>query len=202
MSWSWWLEKELPDADLAQADVSDSPVVPDPGFDGDRSRLSSRFHMVSELTRLMTGNDLPYATLSYVWTWQYPPGTLLNNPRSDRIRYLVVESGPSAWASGCITTWSGADFQRVRRASHCSGLMADTDNTGARPTPLWPGGLHSRCPGVPSPPLGSQKHLFWAGLAGGCPGRFWARSGWGGPPARSMATLGQRGWSPSGGCPG
>lgn len=112
--WSWWLEKELPDADLAQADVSDSPVRLILGFDGDRSRLSSRFHMVPELTRLMTGNDLPYATLSYVWTKQYPPGTVLNNPRSDRIRYLVVESGPSAWVSGCITKRDfRADFQRV-----------------------------------------------------------------------------------------
>lgn len=132
--WSWWLEKELPDADLAQADVSDSPVRLILGFDGDRSRLSSRFHMVSELTRLMTGNDLPYATLSYVWTKQYPPGTVLNNPRSDRIRYLVVESGPQR-----LGQWLHyerdfrADFQRVFGEAPGpligAGLMTDTDNT-------------------------------------------------------------------------
>lgn len=132
--WSWWLDGLLPGADLAQADVSDSPVRLILGFDGDRTRLPGRFHVASELTRLMTGSDLPYATLSYVWTTQYPVGTVLNNPRSDRIRYLVVEHGPQR-----LGQWLHyerdfrADFEHVFGEPPGPliglGLMTDTDNT-------------------------------------------------------------------------
>ena len=90
VAWSWWLEKELPEVDLVQADISDSPVRLLLAFDGDRDRLTGRQAMASELVRLVTGHDLPFATLTYVWTHQYPLGTVLHNPRSDRFRYMVV----------------------------------------------------------------------------------------------------------------
>lgn len=133
---SWWLERELPDADLAQADLSDSPVRLLLAFDGDRNTLSARNAMASELVKLLTGHDLPYATLTYVWTHQYPPGTVLHNPRSDRIRYLVVEQGAAK-----LGQWQHyerdfrADFQRAFGEAPGPlsgvGLMTDTDNTKA-----------------------------------------------------------------------
>lgn len=133
---SWWLERELPNADLAQADISDSPVRLLLAFDGDRSTLSARNNMASELVKLLTGHELPYATLTYVWTRQYPPGTVLHNPRSDRIRYLVVEQGPAR-----LGQWLQyerdfrADFQRafgeLPGPLSGVGLMTDTDNTKA-----------------------------------------------------------------------
>jgi hypothetical protein len=134
VAWSWWLERELPDADLAQAEVSDSPVRLLLAFDGDRSRLTGRQAMVSELVRLMTGHELPYATLTYVWTRQYPPGTVLHNPRTDRIRYLVVAQGRAG-----LGRWLRyerdvqADFVRAFGEPPGPlmgvGLMTDTDNT-------------------------------------------------------------------------
>lgn len=147
--WSWWLERQLPDADLAQSDASDSPVRLMLAFDGDRNKLSSRFHMVSELTRLVTGHDLPYATLSYVWAPQYPAGTVLNNPRSDRIRYLVVEQGPQR-----LGRWLHyerdfrADFERVFGEAPGPligvGLMTDADNTQGRTRAVYgPVALHT-----------------------------------------------------------
>lgn len=136
VAWSWWLERELPGADLAQADTSDSPVRLLLAFDGDRSRLNGRQAMVSEMVRLLTGHELPYATLTYVWTHQYAPGTVLHNPRSDRIRYLVVAQGPSQ-----LGRWQRyerdvqADFLRAfgEPAGPLTGvgLMTDTDNTKA-----------------------------------------------------------------------
>ena len=136
VSFSWLLERELPEADLVQADISDSPVRLLLAFDGDRSTLSARNAMASELVRLLTGHELPYATLTYVWTRQYPVGTVLHNPRSDRIRYLVVEQGPAR-----LGQWLQyerdfrADFQRAfgERPGPLSGvgLMTDTDNTKA-----------------------------------------------------------------------
>ena len=136
VNFSWLLDRELPEADLAQADISDSPVRLLLAFDGDRSQLSARNAMASELVRLLTGHELPYATLTYVWTRQYPPGTVLNNPRSDRIRYVVVEQGP-----GRLGQWLNyerdfrADFVRAFGEAPGPlsgvGLMTDTDNTKA-----------------------------------------------------------------------
>ena len=140
--WSWWLERQLPEADLVQTDASDSPVRLVLGFDGDRTKLSGRFHVSSELSRLMTGKELPYATLMYVWTAQYPVGTVLNNPRTDRIRYLVVEQGPQR-----LGQWQHyernfqADFERVFGESPGPliglGLMTDTDNTQAQTRAIY-----------------------------------------------------------------
>jgi len=142
VAWSWWLERELPQADLAQADISDSPVRLLLAFDGDRDRLSGRQAMVSEMVRLLTGHELPYATLTYVWTRQYAPGTVLHNPRSDRIRYLVVEQGPvrlGRWLSYDRDVL--ADFRTVFGEDPGPltgiGLMTDTDNTKASTRALY-----------------------------------------------------------------
>lgn len=136
VAWSWWLDQELPEADLAQADVSDSPLRVLLAFDGDRSLLSGRHAMTSELVRLMTGHELPYATLTYVWTRQYPPGTVLRNPRSDRVRYLVVQQG----AEG-LGRWLHYERDVQADFAHAFGempgplvgvgVMTDTDNTKA-----------------------------------------------------------------------
>ena len=136
VAWSWWLGTELSEADLAQADISDSPVRLLLAFDGDRDRLTGRQAMASELVRLLTGHELPFATLTYVWTRQYAPGTVLHNPRSDRIRYLVVEQGPAR-----LGRW--LSYERDIQADYRNafgeapgplvgvGLMTDTDNTQA-----------------------------------------------------------------------
>lgn len=105
-------------------------------FEGDRSRLSARDRMLSELLQFMTGEPLPYATLMYVWCPTRAPGSVIVNPRTDRIRTLVVESGPAR-----LNQWLDyerdirADFQRVfgeapGRLLHVA-VMSDGDNTGS-----------------------------------------------------------------------
>lgn len=149
VAWSWWLARELPEADLAQADRSDSPVRLILAFDGDRSRLSARHAMTSELVRLVTGHELPYATLTYVWAHQYPPGTVLHNPRTDRVRYLVVEQGTARlgrWVANerDIQADFLTAFGEPAGPLVGVGLMTDTDNTQTQtravygPVTLWP----------------------------------------------------------------
>ena len=45
------------------------------------------------LAEALTGERPPYATLVYVWDATAPVGTVIINPRSDRIRKIVVDSG-------------------------------------------------------------------------------------------------------------
>lgn len=133
-----WLVPSLNDAaDLRDSDIDDAVVRVMLGFDGDRAaRFSARDHMISELAQLVTGEALPYATLIYVWDNRYPVGTVIPNPHTDRIRHLVIESGPER-----LGRWVDeerdvqADFRHAfgetAGALRSVGVMSDTNNTGA-----------------------------------------------------------------------
>ncbi len=132
---SWKLASLIEQADLQDSARSDSPVRIVLTFDGDRSRLSVRDLMLSDLARSLTGEDMPYATLMYVWSNQLPVGMVVNSRRTDRIRKMVIESGPAG-----LNRWLDyerdvrADFERafgeVPGRLMAVGIMTDSDNTG------------------------------------------------------------------------
>jgi Protein of unknown function (DUF3047) len=134
IAFSWKVPQLIREADMAVRELDDSPVRLVLAFDGDRSKLSGRNQMLSELARALTGEEMPYATLMYVWCNTRAPGTVVNNPRTDRIRKLVVESGPQG-----LNQWRNyerdirADFEKAfgepAGVLQGVGLMSDTDNT-------------------------------------------------------------------------
>jgi hypothetical protein len=134
---SWKVPALVPNADMARRETEDAVVRIVLTFDGDRTRLSTRDRALSELAQLMTGEPLPYATLMYVWCPTRTPGSVILNPRTERIRKLVVESGPAR-----LNRWLDyerdirADFRQVfgeepGRLLHVA-LMSDGDNTGSQ----------------------------------------------------------------------
>jgi hypothetical protein len=143
LRFSWRVPALITGADLALRDKDDAPVRVVLAFDGDRRQLSQRDAALSELARAITGEDMPYATLMYVWSGTRAAGTVLASPRTDRIRRLVVESG-----AGRLDRW--LDYERDIRADyeHAFGeppgaligiaIMTDSDNTGAS-THAWYG---------------------------------------------------------------
>lgn len=136
VQFSWKVDRVIAEADLQQGAKEDSPVRLVLVFDGDRSRLSARDAMLSELARAVTGEEMPYATLMYVWSNQLPVGTVVPNRRTDRIRKLVIQSGSEA-------TQRWLDYERDIRADYeqvfgeppgtlkAIAIMTDTDNTGS-----------------------------------------------------------------------
>jgi len=134
LRFSWMVPALIGAADLTQRDGDDSPVRVVLAFEGDRARFSARNAALSELSELLTGEPLPYATLMYVWSNHRAAGTVVINPRTDRIRKLVMESGP-----GRLSQW--LDYERDVRADFLKafgeppgallaiGIMTDTDNT-------------------------------------------------------------------------
>lgn len=140
---SWNVPELIAQADMALREADDSPVRVVLVFEGDRSKFSSKNAMLSELARALTGEELPYATLMYVWCNSRPPGTVIVNPRTDRIRKLVVESG-----AGKLRQW--VDYERNIRADYEKafgeapgalvgiGIMTDSDNTRSN-TSAWYG---------------------------------------------------------------
>ncbi len=140
LHFSWKVPGLIANADMAVRETDDSPVRIVLAFDGDRSKLSSKSQALSDLARALTGEELPYATLMYVWSNTQPTESVILNPRTDRIRKIVVESG-----DGQLNQW--LDYTRDVRADYerafgeapgallSVALMTDADNTRSRRPP-------------------------------------------------------------------
>ena len=145
VEFSWWVQALPVDADVSQADREDASARVLFAFAGDAARLSARNQMQFELARTLTGEAPPFATLMYVWDAQAPVGSVIVNPRSDRIRKIVVESGSSGlrqWRS--YRRNLSADFRRAfgeaPGALQALAVMTDGDNTQSQIT-TWYGDI-------------------------------------------------------------
>lgn len=135
LRFSWKVPALVRDSDLRKRESDDAPARLMLAFEGDRSRLSARDAMLSELSRALTGEEMPYATLVYAWGRHSPPDTIVTHPRSERVKVVVVESGPAR-----LDQWLHyerdvrADFERAfgEAPGRLVGvaIMTDSDNTG------------------------------------------------------------------------
>ncbi|MGM9491792.1 DUF3047 domain-containing protein [Ideonella sp. YS5] len=131
---SWWIQDVIAGADLTDADRGDAPARVMFAFDGDVGSLPLRTRMLFEVAQALTGEQPPYATLMYVWDAHLPVGTVVVNPRSDRVRSIVVDSGPAE-----LRRWRdhrrdlAADFRHAFSEEPgpltSVALMTDSDNT-------------------------------------------------------------------------
>jgi hypothetical protein len=131
---SWWVQDVIAGASVADAAREDAPARVIFAFAGDRARLPLRTRMLFDLAEALTGEQPPFATLMYVWDAHAPVGSVIINPRSDRIRKIVVDSGPAE-----LRRWR--DHQRDLTADFrlafgeepgtltSIALMTDSDNT-------------------------------------------------------------------------
>ena len=146
IQFEWWIEQGLPEADVALRDKEDSPARLILAFDGDRSEFSAKDAALSEWSQLMTGEPLPYATLMYVWCPKRPVGTVVHNPRTDRIRKMVVAT-PDTLGAVQIERDIVADYTQAfgRAPGRLIGIaiMTDSDNTRSRARTLY-GPIHIR----------------------------------------------------------
>ena len=135
LAFSWKVPALTPGADVRQRHTEDAAARLVLAFDGDTGRLSARNQALFELAAAVTGERPPFATLMYVWDASAPVGEVVTNPRTDRIRKIVLESG-----SAHLNQWRSyrrdiaADFQAAYGeppgALLAVALMTDADNTG------------------------------------------------------------------------
>jgi Protein of unknown function (DUF3047) len=149
---SWKVPQLIEAADMAQREGDDSPVRIVLTFEGNRANWSTKNAMLSELSLVLTGEELPYATLMYVWCNTRAPGSVIHNPRTDRVRKIVVESGAKN-----LNQWLDyernikADFERAfgeaPGAMVGMALMTDTDNTRSQARAYYgPVSMHAASP--------------------------------------------------------
>lgn len=134
LRWRWRADAVSLKATVADDDAEDTPARLVVAFAGDMSQFKLRDRLFFEQVELFTGNVLPFATLTYVWDGRAPAGSVLDYPRSSRIRYQVVESG-GARAGRWLAYERNVldDYQRVFGepvSGHITsvGLLTDSDD--------------------------------------------------------------------------
>ena len=134
VSFSWWVQDLIANASVAEAHLEDAPARVMFAFGGDIGSLPARTRLMFDLAEALTGERPPFATLMYVWDATAPVGSVIHNPRSDRIRKIVVDSGPTQ-----LRRWRNhqrdlaADFRLAFGETPgpltAIALMTDSDNT-------------------------------------------------------------------------
>ncbi|MEO8158096.1 MAG: DUF3047 domain-containing protein [Betaproteobacteria bacterium] len=146
ISWRWKISNVLQKSDITSKAGDDFPARLYVLFDYDVGKLSLLQRAKMYLARKRYGGDVPAAALCYVWDGKAPVGTSVWSPYTDRVRVIVVESGPTN-----VNTWREeqrdvvADFRAAfgEDPPAISGiaLASDTDNTGESVTTFF-GDVH------------------------------------------------------------
>lgn len=147
---SWWVPQMMAQARMRDDGKADSPVRVVLAFDGDHAKLSTRNKLMFELAHTLMGEAPPYATLMYVWDVDASVEEVISSTRTDRVRKIVVDSGPQR-----LRSWRAherdvvADFRRAFGEDPGPligvALMSDSDNTASTTHafygPVWLSGL-------------------------------------------------------------
>lgn len=138
LAWSWRVQAPAPVNDLRSKAGDDTAVKVCMSFDLPLDQVPFWERQTLRMARARSGEALPAATLCWVWGGSDPPGTVIANPYSRRVRYIVLRTATEA-----TDTWFderrdvAADFQRAfgDEAPQMPPLVAvivsgDADNTG------------------------------------------------------------------------
>jgi Protein of unknown function (DUF3047) len=138
LRWRWRVERPQAGADLKRKEGDDTALKVCALFNLPLEALPFWERQKMRLARQVSGEDLPAATLCYVWDASLPAGTLLPNAYTPRLRWLVLQG-----AGAPLATWRSesrdlqADFLRAFGDEARSvpplqaiAIGADGDNTG------------------------------------------------------------------------
>jgi hypothetical protein len=145
LSWQWKVNRTLDKGDVARKSGDDYAARIYITFNEPVETLS--FFQRSKLVaiRMLYGQAPPSAALTYIWGNRATVGSIHPNPYTDRVRMIVVDSGPAH-----VDQWRSAqrniveDFKRAFGTDppriSAIAVMTDTDNTGESAT-AWYGDI-------------------------------------------------------------
>jgi hypothetical protein len=137
LSWRWKTDALVPGADNRERSKEDAPLRVMVAFDGDLSTLPEAERRRFQVAKSLTGQELPFATLMYIWSDLVPPETIIASTHTSQVKMLVVASGAAglgSWQS--VRRNLAQDYKRAFGAEPGPVLnvavMTDTDNTGEK----------------------------------------------------------------------
>lgn len=142
LSWEWKAMNVIAEADNQESSKDDAPLRIVVAFDGDKTKLPLKDQMVFEMAKIISGHDMPYASLMYVWSSKSPLESIIPSPRTSRIKMIVVNSG-----SDGLGQWQkhqrdlSKDYQTAFNEPPGKviglGLLTDSDNTKSKVNAIY-----------------------------------------------------------------
>ena len=140
LAWRWRVDKLVDGANLQKKAGDDVALKVCAFFDEPLENVPFVERQVLRVARSQAEQSLPSATVCYVWDVDLPRGTALPNAFTNRLRYIVLQSGAEH-----LRQWVeerrdiGADFMKLFGAEVSTlppligiGVGADADNTHSR----------------------------------------------------------------------
>lgn len=91
LEWRWRVDQPLLHTDITTKAGDDAALKVCVMFDQPRADIPLLQRAGLALARAASGQEIPNATLCYVWDSHYPAGTSGTNPFSARVRYIVLD---------------------------------------------------------------------------------------------------------------
>lgn len=142
VEWRWKVMSLIAKADVRKKSGDDYPARMYVSFEYDPRRAGLLERSKSEAVRLLYGEYPPLGAVDYIWEGRTPLGAIVANPYSDRVKMVVVESGPDK-----LGRWIDerrdvlADYRQAfgEDPPAISGVatMTDSDNTGESATAYY-----------------------------------------------------------------
>jgi hypothetical protein len=142
LSWEWKAMNLIAEADNQESSKDDAPLRIVVAFDGDKAKLPLKDQMVFEMAKIISGHDMPYASLMYVWSSKNPLESVIPSPRTSRIKMIVVNSGGDR-----LGQWQkhqrdlSKDYQMAFNEPPGKviglGLLTDSDNTKSKVNAIY-----------------------------------------------------------------
>lgn len=135
LSWTWRVDQPVTGADLRQKRGDDTALKVCALFDQPLQVLPFWERQKLRMARGLSGEHLPSATLCYVWDPTLPPGSVLPNVYTDRVRWIGLDGVQGQWQSASRDLRADflkafADDGGVVPALSAIAVGADADNTG------------------------------------------------------------------------
>ncbi len=138
LRWRWRLDAAIDGADLRTKAGDDAALKVCALFDMPLDRVPFVERQLLRVARSVSGQELPAATVCYVWAPLASPGAVIPNAHSRRMRWIVLQgqgSGTGAWREESRDL--AADFLRAfgdetTAVPPLAAVLvgADADNTG------------------------------------------------------------------------
>jgi hypothetical protein len=135
-AWRWKVPKLIEGADNTVPAVADAPARVIFTFEGGRDKLPGFEQLNYDLAKALTGNEMPYATLMYIWEPTRPLGEVITHHNTTRVKMIVAGNSQrdlQRWYAERVNLLEdyrrafGEDPPRVKTV----GIMSDSDNTGS-----------------------------------------------------------------------
>lgn len=136
LEWRWRVTPD-PDTPLEVSSGTSPLARLSLAFHGDPNKLDFDDRAKLRLAMLLTANGLPYASLLYVWMLDVPVETVIRSPYTDRVRMIVVESGPQRIGEWVTVRRNVLEDYRRAFGEEANdivavGLMTDPGDDGSR----------------------------------------------------------------------